>query len=181
MKFQPTFSLPRALQDARVLCVAIMCSAAFAAIADDSAALPAHKAPDNAVLVCAPAESYCSRTDLHTALTNPAASAHAAGPVRFNSDSTLAGAHVRPDFKFQDDDVLLRRLADMRSLPVMTLWQSRRAQIFFGVDRKGLAGLHIRQRREPAEQSTLWRSPVDNRGTASTASASSATPRSVAP
>jgi hypothetical protein len=77
-----------------------------------------------------------------------------------------------PDFEFRDDGDLVRRLADMRSLPVMTLWQTRRTQIYLGVDQKGLAGLHFRQR-GPGELSTLWRSAVD----ASTHVAVTAPPR----
>lgn len=181
MKFQPILLLPKTLQRARVLCAAVLCSTALEAVADDGAAPPVRKAPDNVATVCARAESSCPRSDPQTVLPDPVARSHAGGPVRSHPESTLADAHVLPAFKFQDDDVLLRRLADMRTLPVMTLWQSRRAQIFFGVDRKGLPGLHIRQRREPAEQSTLWRSNSANHEAADAAPTPTAVPRSVSP
>lgn len=90
-----------------------------------------------------------------------------------------AGARDLPDFEFRDNGDLVRRLADMRSLPVMTLWQTRRTQIYLGVDQKGLAGLHFRQR-GAGELSTLWRSKADAPAHVAVMAAPQA-PRSLAP
>jgi hypothetical protein len=67
----------------------------------------------------------------------------------------------------------------MRSLPVMTLWQTRRTQIYLGVNQRGLAGLHFRQR-GPGELTTLWRSHVDAPVQVDIRTATQA-PRSLAP
>jgi len=67
------------------------------------------------------------------------------------------GGRDLPDFQF-NDGTLLRRFQDMRSLPVMTIWQSHRTQVYLGLDQRGLAGLHFRQRRGLGERTSLWHS-----------------------
>jgi len=67
------------------------------------------------------------------------------------------GGRDLPDFQF-NDSTLLRRFQDMHSLPVMTIWQSHRTQVYLGLDQSGLAGLHFRQRRGLGERTSLWHS-----------------------
>jgi hypothetical protein len=82
-------------------------------------------------------------------------------PLRMASTGSMA-THDLPDIEFRANDAPVHRLAHMRSLPVMTLWQSPRTQVYLGVDRKGLAGLHFRQRRNAYERHALWRSFADS-------------------
>ncbi len=70
----------------------------------------------------------------------------------------LQSAHNLPDMEFNNYDTFAERVKDMRTFPVMTLWQSRRTQIYLGVDQKGLAGLHFCQRRDAFNSRALWHS-----------------------
>ncbi|MGH8265182.1 MAG: hypothetical protein ACRETU_03235 [Steroidobacterales bacterium] len=162
----------------RLACCVALALSAFLCRADDAPA-PSQKAPDVATT---------PRTATQNCVTATASGAPAAARQSPPIDSgvELARLHVPaasprelPDFHFHDDGDLVRRLADMRTLPVMTLWQSRRTQIYLGVDQKGLAGLHFRQR-GPGELSTLWRSTPDAPKHAA-ATALPQAPRSLAP
>lgn len=73
----------------------------------------------------------------------------------------LQSAHNMRDMEFNSYDTFAERLKDMRTLPVVTLWQSRRTQIYLGVDQKGLAGLHFCQRRDAFDTRALWHSAAD--------------------
>jgi hypothetical protein len=139
-------------------CVALALSA-FVCRAGDVPA-PSQKAAEAAATNCTATQSCVTAAASHA----PAV-ARQSPPI--DSGAELARLHVPaasqrelPEFEFRDNGDLVQRLADMRTLPVMTLWQSRRTQIYLGVDQKGLAGLHFRQR-GPGELSTLWRSTID--------------------
>jgi hypothetical protein len=67
-----------------------------------------------------------------------------------------------PDFHFENNSGFAERLKDLRSLPVMTLWQSPRTHVYLGVDQRGLAGLHFRQRRDSSDQNFLWHTSADS-------------------
>jgi hypothetical protein len=85
-----------------------------------------------------------------------------------------------PDFQFENDSGFAERLKDLRSLPVITLWQSPRTQIYLGVDQRGLAGLHCRQRRNSGDQNSLWHAWADS-GRHSATNDSQPTLRAVSP
>jgi hypothetical protein len=73
----------------------------------------------------------------------------------------LQSGHNLPDMEFNSYDTFAERLKDMRTFPVMTLWQSRRTQVYLGVDQRGLAGLHFCQRRDAFDRRALWHSAAD--------------------
>jgi hypothetical protein len=92
--------------------------------------------------------------------TKPAASARRLD-ARFLPDPTPAPSAANPshpDFEFRNVDGPAARLARVRSLPLMTLWQGRRTQVYLGIDQKGLAGLHFRQLRGSGDTGGPWRS-----------------------
>lgn len=81
--------------------------------------------------------------------------------ARFLPDQTPAPATAsqsHPEFEFRNVDAPAARLARVRSLPVMTLWQGRRTQVYLGIDQRGIAGLHFRLRRGSDEPGGFWRS-----------------------
>jgi len=86
----------------------------------------------------------------------------------------------RPDFEFRNVDAPAARLARVRSVPLMTLWQGRRTQVYLGIDQKGVAGLHFRQRRGSRESGGLWRSTAPS-SRDSPVRISPAVPRTVTP
>lgn len=53
-------------------------------------------------------------------------------------------AHLR----FRDQEPLINRLRRLQALPFLTLWDSGEATVYVGVDRRGKAGLHLRQKRD---------------------------------
>jgi hypothetical protein len=94
----------------------------------------------------------------------------AEGAIRRSVDArpNMAATGLRdlPAYQFQDNGALATRLAGMRSLAVMTVWRSRRNQLYLGVDEKGRAGLHFSQFRGVSAGRALWeRHPAADRGT----------------
>lgn len=69
-----------------------------------------------------------------------------------------------PDLPFRDREPLINRLKSIQALPFVTLWDSGEATVYVGVDRRGRAGLHLRQKR-------------DDRGTAALSAAAKAIER----
>ena len=150
---------PAAIARPCLACSVALALSAFVCRADDVPA-PSQKAEVIALATCAATKPCVTAAASHT----PAATRQIP-PVDISAETTRlpvapSSARDLPDFEFRDNGDVVRRLADMRSLPVMTLWQTRRTQIYLGVNQKGLAGVHFRQR-VPGELSTLWRSTVD--------------------
>jgi len=52
------------------------------------------------------------------------------------------------DLPFRDREPLINRLRALRALPIVTLWDSRQATVYVGVNRDGEPGLHLRQKRD---------------------------------
>lgn len=52
------------------------------------------------------------------------------------------------NLRFRDQEPLVNRLRRLQALPFVTLWDSREATVYVGVDRRGKAGLHLRQKRD---------------------------------
>lgn len=73
----------------------------------------------------------------------------------------IESAQDLPDMEFNSYATFAERLKDMRTLRVMTLWQSRRTQIYLGVNQRGLPGLHFCQRRDAVDRRALWHSATD--------------------
>ncbi len=72
--------------------------------------------------------------------------------VAANSLSALDGTHDArlQTLPYADDGAPKHWIGGLRHLSLVTLWQNRRATLFVGVDRRGVAGLHL-QRREQGE------------------------------
>jgi dihydropteroate synthase len=49
--------------------------------------------------------------------------------------------------RFFDRDSLRAQVESIRRLPLLRLFDNREMSIYLGVDRKGVAGLHLQQRR----------------------------------
>jgi hypothetical protein len=69
--------------------------------------------------------------------------------------NTLAALDSTHDARLQtlpyaDDAAPKHWIGGLHRLSLVTLWQNRRATLFVGVDRRGVAGLHL-QRREQGE------------------------------
>jgi hypothetical protein len=115
-------------------------------------------------LLCAAGDQVTTRIRSLAAAVPPSASP---APMTRRLDGRSLPARPRlppttdgnlPDFEFRDTDAPAARLAQVRSGPMLTLWQGRRIQVYLGIDKKGLAGLHFRQHRGPAVHGAFWRS-----------------------
>jgi hypothetical protein len=130
---------------------------AFATVALALAVAPTHADP-RAV------DEHCTREDVQNAEPRPAVThsgerddesaaaaivaetAHALPPV------TVLAADLPADPRdamgpthFADRIGLIERLKSLRRLRLLRLWDSARITVFFGIDRKGVAGLHVQQ------------------------------------
>jgi hypothetical protein len=52
------------------------------------------------------------------------------------------------DLPFRDREPLINRLRTIQALPFVTLWDSRQATVYVGVNRDGEPGLHLRQKHD---------------------------------
>src|SRR5882672_7989057 len=123
MKLRPRIPSAKALLCVQLLCAAALCSTAFDATADEIVPPAPRKVPEKIATTCGSADALCPRARQGTRLVDPVVKAPAAVP-KFRADAPMTGTRNLPDVEFQDNDVLLRRLADMRTLPVMTRSQS---------------------------------------------------------
>jgi hypothetical protein len=132
---------PASRRRSRILCAVGLSFCSLVSAADDRAATEM-RAPAALVRPAAKPAAARQPPDVQIPPTRPATPA--------------AVATALPDFNFRSVDTPAERLARMRSLPVMMLWQGRRTQVYLGVDQKGVAGLHFRQRHSSADQVSLW-------------------------
>ncbi len=122
-------------------------------------------------LTCPHANRVCQRSiyspDAVASLRKPVAQTTSAllpqtvRPYGATTQPPAQSTRDLPDMQFNGYDSFAERLRDLRSLPVMTLWQSRRTQVYLGVDKKGMAGLHFCQRRDAVDRRVLWHSAAD--------------------
>lgn len=170
----PTGRVHRPLRKGLTLAAGSFLLATLGAAADHGTArgqTAAHPLAIAKTPVCPRAGRTCEHPlygpDAVASLRKPfAQSAPASLPLSARTNPTVAlaqlqSAHNLPDMEFNSYDTFAERLKDMRTFPVMTLWQSRRTQIYLGVDQKGRAGLHFCQRRDAFDRRALWRSAAD--------------------
>lgn len=66
-------------------------------------------------------------------------------------DDAVAAAREMPSrttpLRFFDRDSLRAQIKSIRRLPLVRLFDNRQMSIYLGIDRKGVAGLHLQQRR----------------------------------
>jgi hypothetical protein len=130
----------------RLRCLAVLALSASLSAADEQTA-PQARSMKPAAMARAPAsEPTIAGTARRTAAPSPGTA-----PVAIRD---------LPAYQFQDTDTLATRLAGMRSLAVMTVWQSRRTKIYLGLDQKGRAGLHLCQRSSASGTGALWERPA---------------------
>lgn len=102
-------------------------------------------------------ESCPQRSHDFTAPARQIAVSAPAGATQSDRSSSQAqpeDAEVEPaptpnpfaDLRFRDREPLVNRLTGLQAVPLITLWDSREATVYVGVNRKGKAGLHLRQK-----------------------------------
>jgi hypothetical protein len=112
---------------------------------------------DDSVQTVERCESCSRRAHDFTAPAFENAVSAPAGVVRPpRSPSNLKPAHAGAEpapipnpfagLRFRDQEPLVNRLSQLQAVPLVTLWDSREATVYLGVNRRGKAGLHLRQK-----------------------------------
>jgi len=81
----------------------------------------------------------------------PTASSLMLSPAASWRDTASSAPATEPpnpfaQLRFRDQQPLVNRLRRLQALPFVTLWDSRAATIYVGVNRDGETGLHLRQK-----------------------------------